>query len=95
MPEKSASAVQTATSRPPVKSARIEGSLERMEHLNDAIARRAFELYENEGRIDGHNLRHWLEAEQEILHPVHMKLEESDAEFVVRAELPGFTASDI
>lgn len=95
MPEKSASAAQTATSRPPVKSARIEGSLERMEHLNDAIARRAFELYENEGRVDGHNLRHWLEAEQEILHPVHMKLEESEAEFVVRAELPGFTASDI
>ena len=95
MPEKSATAVQTATSRPPVKSARIEGSLERMKHLNDAISRRAFELYEKEGRIDGQHLRHWLEAEREILRPVDMKLVDADGEFVVQTELPGFTASDI
>ena len=95
MPEKSASAVQTAPSRPPVKAAKIEGSLERMEHLYDKISRRAFELFEREGRVDGHHLRHWLEAERELLHPVHMKLEDGDGELVVRAELPGFTASDI
>src|SRR5258708_13465970 len=93
MPEKSATAVQTATSRPPVKSARIEGSLERLEHLNDVISRRAFELYEKEGRVDGQHLRHWLEAEREVLHPVDMKLEEADGEFVGRAELPRFMAS--
>jgi HSP20 family molecular chaperone IbpA len=95
MPEKSASTVQTGTSSPPVKSAGLEGRLERMENLNDAISRRAFELYEKEGRMDGHSLRHWLEAEREILHPVHMKLEETDGEFLVLAELPGFTATDI
>jgi HSP20 family molecular chaperone IbpA len=95
MPEKSASAVQTATSRPPVKAAKIEGSLERMQHLYDTISRRAFELYEKEGRVDGHDLRHWLEAERELLHPVHMKLEETEGEFAVQAELPGFAASDV
>jgi HSP20 family molecular chaperone IbpA len=95
MPEKSATAVQTAPSRPPVKAAKLEGSLERMEHLYDTISRRAYELFEQEGRVDGHHLRHWLEAERELLHPVHLKLEETDTEFVVRAELPGFTASDI
>jgi HSP20 family protein len=66
-----------------------------MEHLNDTISRRAYELYEEDGRIDGHHLRHWLEAERELLHPVHMKLEDTDGEFVVLAELPGFAASDI
>jgi HSP20 family protein len=95
MPEKSASAVQTATSRPPVKAAKIEGSLERMGHLYNTISRRAFELFEKEGRVDGHDLRHWLEAERELLHPVHMKLEETEGEFVVQAELPGFAASDV
>jgi HSP20 family molecular chaperone IbpA len=95
MPEKSAAAVQSAPSRPPVKAVKIEGSLDRMEQLYDAISRRAFELFEQEGRVDGHHLRHWLEAERELLHPVHMKLEDTDGEFVVRAELPGFTASDI
>ena len=95
MPEKSAAAAQTATSRPAVDAARIEGSLERLEHLNDAIARRAFELYEKEGRVDGQDLRHWLEAEREILQPVRMKLEDTGGEFLVLAELPGFTANDI
>src|SRR5258706_13927962 len=95
MPEKSETAVQTATSRPPVKSARIEGSLERLEPLNDAFSRRAFEVYEKEGRVDGQPLRNWLEAEREILRSVDMKLEDTEDEFVVPAELPGFTASDI
>jgi HSP20 family molecular chaperone IbpA len=95
MSDKSAAAVQTAPSRPPVKAARIESSLEQMDHLYDAIARRAFELFEKEGRVDGHHMRHWLEAERELLHPVHIRMEEADGEFLVRAELPGFTASDI
>jgi HSP20 family protein len=95
MPEKSATAVQTAPSRPPVKAAKTESSLERMDLLYDTISRRAFELFEKEGRVDGHHLRHWLEAERELLHPVHMRLEEAGGEFVVHAELPGFTASDI
>jgi HSP20 family molecular chaperone IbpA len=95
MPEKTATAVQTALSRPQVKAAKIEASLERMERLYEAISRRAFELFEKEGRVDGHHLRHWLEAERELLHPVHMRLEETDGEFLVQAELPGFTASDI
>ncbi len=95
MAEKSAAAAQPALSRPPVKAAMIEASLERMEHINATISRRAFELFEQEGRVDGHHLRHWLEAERELLHPVHMRLEETDGEIMVHAELPGFTASDI
>jgi HSP20 family molecular chaperone IbpA len=95
MSDKSAAAVQTAPSRPPVKAARIESSLEQMDHLYEAISRRAFELFEKEGRVDGHHMRHWLEAERELLHPVHIRMEETDGEFLVRAELPGFTASDI
>lgn len=32
----------------------------------DAISRRAYELWENEGRPEGNDLRHWLQAEQEL-----------------------------
>ncbi len=94
MPEKSAAATQSAPSRPPVKTAKTEDLVERMD-VFDAISRRAYELFEQEGRIDGNHTRNWLEAERELLHPVHMKIEETDSEFVVRAELPGFTANDI
>ena len=32
----------------------------------EAIARRAFEIWEREGCPDGCDLRHWLQAEQEL-----------------------------
>ena len=32
----------------------------------DAISRRAYELWENEGRPEGCDMRHWLQAEQEL-----------------------------
>ena len=33
---------------------------------SDAIARRAYELWENEGRPEGSDLWHWLQAESEV-----------------------------
>ncbi len=35
--------------------------------LVDRIRRRAYELYEQCGRADGHELDHWLQAEGEIV----------------------------
>ena len=32
----------------------------------DLVSRRAYELWENEGRPEGSDLRHWLQAEQEL-----------------------------
>ncbi len=32
----------------------------------ETISRRAYELWEQEGRPDGSDLRHWLQAEQEL-----------------------------
>jgi hypothetical protein len=32
----------------------------------EAVSRRAYELWENEGRPEGCDLRHWLQAEQEL-----------------------------
>jgi len=34
--------------------------------LNDEIRRRAFELYEQRGHADGHELDDWLQAEAEV-----------------------------
>jgi len=95
MLEKSAAAAQTAASRPLVKASKSESISERIERIYDAISRRAFELYERDGRVDGHDLSHWLEAEKEFLLPVQTSLEETEGEFVVRAEVPGFTASNL
>ena len=95
MLEKSAAAVQTAPSRPPVKAGKTESLTERIDRLYEAISRRAFELFERDDRADGHDVRHWLEAEKEFLHPVPINMEETEGEIVVHAEVPGFTASDL
>ena len=95
MLEKSAAAVQTAPSRPPVKAGKTELISERIQRLYDAISRRAYELFERDGRVHGLDEKHWLEAEKEFLLPVQTSMEETGRKFVVRAEVPGFTASDI
>ena len=35
--------------------------------VQQTIAAKAYELYEKAGRIDGHDVEHWLEAEQLVL----------------------------
>ena len=38
-----------------------------VESLDDEIARRAYELYEARGFVDGFDVEDWLQAEQEIV----------------------------
>jgi HSP20 family molecular chaperone IbpA len=95
MPEKSSVAVQTVSSRPPVKVERTENLFELMDRMYDTIACRAFDLFERGGRLHGHDVDHWLQAEREFLHPVHVQMNETEKEFSVHAEVPGFSAKDI
>lgn len=95
MPEKSAVAVQSAPSRPLVKETATEPLVERMDRLYNTIARRAFELFEQDGWVHGRHLDHWFQAERELLHPVHVQVEQTEGEILVRAEVPGFTSDEI
>ena len=56
---------------------------------------RAFQLFEERGREDGHDLEDWFKAEQELLAPVPITITEKNTELRIHAELPGFTAKDI
>lgn len=92
---------QTATAVQPVKTSTLSRSgetrraFERMEQLNAAIARRAFEIFEGNGHWFGRDLSDWLEAESEILHPLHLEIAESDEALAVKAEVPGFAAKEL
>jgi HSP20 family protein len=68
---------------------------DRMNRMSETIARRAFELFESDGWADGRDREHWLRAEAEFLHPVHVHIKESDLQLTVDAELPGFTAGQL
>jgi HSP20 family protein len=68
---------------------------ERMGKMYDSIARRAFEIFESNGRNLGHDLEHWFRAEAELLHPVHVTLTEEAEALAVKAEVPGFAANEL
>ena len=40
----------------------------RLYPTHDEIAQRAYSLYESGGRQEGHQMEHWLRAEQELVH---------------------------
>jgi HSP20 family molecular chaperone IbpA len=72
-----------------------DDAFKQFDRVYHSIARRAFELFQNSGQLEGHDLDHWLAAESEFLHPVYVKLTESKGGFTLRAEVPGFTAKDL
>lgn len=67
---------------------------DRMNRLHYEIERRAFDHFERDGRF-GRDLEHWLTAEAELLHPVHVNISESGNALHVSAEVPGFNASEL
>ncbi len=79
----------------PLRLTRIEVLLDQMNEVHERIMRRAFELFEGDGRNFGRELDHWLKAETELLHPVRLNMTETEEMLVVRAEVPGFTEKEI
>ena len=91
---------QTATAMQPVKGSVPvrQGSIDLFDEIGklyDSIARRAFEIFETDGRSPGRELEHWLRAESELLQSVPLNLTESDGSYIVQAEVPGFGSKDL
>lgn len=79
----------------PVKLTATTDLAARIQHLYDTISRRAFELFEGNGRVFGREWDDWFKAESELLHPANLNIEETEKEVTVQAEVPGFTAQDL
>ena len=67
----------------------------RVGQVFDLVARRAYDIFENNGRGFGRDLEDWFKAESELLHPVHLDVVEAEGALTVRAEVPGFNADEI
>ncbi|MFZ0911381.1 MAG: Hsp20 family protein [Candidatus Acidiferrales bacterium] len=89
----------TATQMAPVATSvkLVEPSilLDRRNQIHDSIELRAFEIFQNNGGILGRELDDWFRAEEELLHPVHLSLTESEDAFTVGVEVPGFSAEQL
>lgn len=88
-------AVQTAQAPASLKVVEPKSLFDRINQMQQSIARRAFELFEGDGGIFGRDWEHWFKAEAELLHPVHMNVTESDDALAVQAEVPGFGPNEL
>jgi HSP20 family molecular chaperone IbpA len=80
---------------PSVRFGDLDSLPAKIQELNEAIARRAFEIFANRGLIHGHDAEDWSQAEAELFHPFHMELQETDEALQIRAEIPGFSEKDL
>lgn len=87
-------AVQPAEERP-VRVTPMQNLVDRVNKMSQAIAQRAYEIFEGNGRRFGHDLDDWFKAEMDILHPVHVNVAESGDKLEVKAEVPGFNEKEI
>jgi HSP20 family protein len=97
MPEQAIAATPTKQPATPAPLRLVPPSdlFKRVQQLRDEIARRAFSLFETNGKIFGSDLDNWLRAESELLRPVQVDISEADGNLIVKAEVPGFTSKEL
>jgi HSP20 family protein len=61
----------------------------------DAIARRAYDIFEAKGRIKGCDLDNWLQAEAELFERTPLNIGESQDSVTVLAEVHDFTPKEL
>src|SRR5258708_18952756 len=74
---------------------RVNGPLDRIRQIRDAIAHRAYELFQKRGKASGSDQEDWYCAETELIHQVHTTVLETDVLLLVFAELPGFHSDNL
>ena len=79
----------------PMKPIKYGSVLDQIQDTFNALSRRAYEIFEGNGRAFGRDWEDWFQAERELLHPVHVSVEEFDDSFAVKAEVPGFSEKEL
>ena len=88
-------AVMESTHEPESVKHSSEEISNQFSQIHEVIARRAFDIFESRGRSPGHDLEDWSRAESELLHPIPLNVTESNGQYIVRAEVPGFGSKDL
>ena len=79
----------------PMKPVKYGSVFDQIQDTFNALSRRAYEIFEGNGRALGRDWENWFQAEGELLHPVHVSVEEFDDSFAVKAEVPGFSDNEL
>lgn len=65
-----------------------------LDGFNDLVSRRAYELFDQDGQLDGNDVAHWLQAERELANPLP-EVRESAGSFSTQLRIPEAAASDV
>jgi HSP20 family molecular chaperone IbpA len=85
--------VRRQTTEPPIMIRTTGLSVEARDML-EAIARRAYDIFEAKGRIKGRDLDNWLQAEAELFERTPLNIGESQDNVTVLAEVHDFTPKE-
>jgi HSP20 family molecular chaperone IbpA len=85
-------APKTHTSKPEILSR--EDGRRFLDEFNDLVSRRAYELFDRDGRLDGSDVAHWLQAEKELAAP-QPDVRESEDSFSANVPLPEVTVGGV
>jgi HSP20 family molecular chaperone IbpA len=86
--------VRHQTTEPPIVI-RTTGLSVEARDMPDAIARRAYDIFEAKGRIKGRDLDNWLQAEAELFERTPLNIGESQDSVTVLAEVHDFTPKEL
>jgi HSP20 family molecular chaperone IbpA len=67
----------------------------RMEEIQQEVARQAYDLFEQRGREHGHDVEDWAAAESQLLAPISIQEIENADGLEITARVPGFNEHDI
>lgn len=79
----------------PMKPIKYGSIFDQIQDTFNALSRRAYEIFEGNGRAFGRDWEDRFQAERELLHPVHLSVEEFADSFAVKAEVPGFSEKEL
>jgi HSP20 family protein len=77
------------------KPGALKNLFKAMDDWTDRISKRAYELFQNRGGANGHDVEDWLAAESELLEPVAVEVTDAGNKVIVRAKIPGFEAKNL
>jgi HSP20 family protein len=92
---KHSTAVQRAPHEAQLHLVGADQMVDRVNTTLSTVARRAFEIFDHNGRRLGHELEDWFQAERELLCPVSLDISETDSAVTVELDVPGFREKDI
>src|SRR2546428_13996202 len=73
---------------------KISSILDEMNQMQERIMRRAYTIFERNGRLLGRDLDHWLQAERELVWKPALELRETDGEFVLEVADSGLGSTE-